>query len=186
MSEVNNKESLIIERNSRYKRFSVEQKCQFIAEASIVGNTMSLVSRKYGIASSCLYEWRRQMEEGALVGLKTGEVVVPLSEHKALKVKLCKLERMLGRKTIEVEIFKEAVELGREKTHFARTLARRGGFQVKTIASTLGVARSHLVEQLAKPKANRPRAYLKIEDQVSPDLWAIGLAMAIAEAARMV
>ncbi len=55
------------------------------------------------------------MEDGALVGLKTGEALVPLSEHKALKAQLNKLERMLGRKTIEVEILKEAVELGREK-----------------------------------------------------------------------
>jgi putative transposase len=37
---------------------------------------------------------------------------------------------------------------------------------VKTIASSLGVARSHLVKQLAEPKANRPEAYLKTEDQV--------------------
>jgi len=36
---------------------------------------------------------------------------------------------------------------------------------VKTIASSLGVARSHLVKQLAEPKANRPAAYLKTEDQ---------------------
>ena len=36
---------------------------------------------------------------------------------------------------------------------------------MKTIASSLGVARSHLVKQLAEPKANRPAAYLKTEDQ---------------------
>jgi transposase len=109
-----------MERSIRYKRYSVDEKRQFIAEASSVGNTMSLVSRKYGIAPSCLYEWRRQMEEGALVGLKTGEAVVPLSDYKALKAQLNKLERMLGRKTIEVEILKEAVELGREKKLISR------------------------------------------------------------------
>lgn len=35
-----------------------------------------------------------------MVGLKTGEPLVPLSELKALKAKVRDLERLLGRKTI--------------------------------------------------------------------------------------
>ena len=85
MSEVSNKESLIIERSIRYKRYSLEQKRQFVEEAKSAGNSMSLVSRKYGIAPSCLYEWRRQMEEGGMGGLKTGEPLVPLSELRTLE-----------------------------------------------------------------------------------------------------
>lgn len=60
------------------------------------------------------------MEEGGMVGLKTGEPLVPLSELRALKAKVRDLERLLGRKTIEVEILKEAVELGREKKLISR------------------------------------------------------------------
>jgi transposase len=113
-------ESVRLLRNNRYKRFILEQKRQFIEEAQSVGNTISSISRKYGLAPSCLYEWRRQMEEGGLVGLKSGEPLVPLSELKALKAKVRDLERMVGKKTVEVEILKEAVELGREKKLISR------------------------------------------------------------------
>lgn len=56
-----------------------------------------------------------QDEKGALIGLSTKEELVPASEVKALKMKVRELERMLGKKTVEVEVLKEAVELGREK-----------------------------------------------------------------------
>ena len=60
------------------------------------------------------------MEEGGLTGLKAGEPLVALSELKTLKAKIRDLERLLGKKTIEVEILKEAVELGREKKFISR------------------------------------------------------------------
>jgi transposase len=60
------------------------------------------------------------MEDGALVGLGTGEDLVAASQVKELKNKIRELERLLGRKTVEVEILKEAVELGREKKLISR------------------------------------------------------------------
>lgn len=44
------------------------------------------------------------MESGSLAGLKSGESLVPLSEVKALKVKIRELERLLGQKTVQIEI----------------------------------------------------------------------------------
>jgi transposase len=55
------------------------------------------------------------MKKGALIGLSTKEELVPASKVKALQMKVRELERMLGKKTVEVEILKDAVELGREK-----------------------------------------------------------------------
>lgn len=60
------------------------------------------------------------MEEGSFQGLKSGESVVPVSEVKALKAKIRDLERILGQKTVQIEILKEAVELGREKKLISR------------------------------------------------------------------
>ncbi len=60
------------------------------------------------------------MEDGALVGLRTGEDLVAASQVKELKNKIRELERLLGRKTVEVEILKEAVEVGREKKLISR------------------------------------------------------------------
>ena len=57
------------------------------------------------------------------------------------------LERLLGRKTMEVEILKEALDLARAKkpTLLSRSPAS-GRFPVKTVAETLEVARSNLIE----------------------------------------
>ncbi len=106
--------------NARYKRYNLQQKREFIEEASQAGSSISIVARKYGLAPSVLFNWRRRMEDGALVGLGTGEDLVAASQVKELKNKIRELERLLGRKTVEVEILKEAVEVGREKKLISR------------------------------------------------------------------
>jgi len=55
------------------------------------------------------------MREGALEAVRRDERVVPISEVKALKNRIKELERMLGKKTMEAEILKEALEIAREK-----------------------------------------------------------------------
>jgi transposase len=55
------------------------------------------------------------------------ESVVPLSEVKELLARIRELERLLGRKTMEVEILKDAVRIAREKkTLVAASLAQEG------------------------------------------------------------
>ena len=54
-------------------------------------------------------------DEGALTGLDKDEPVVPASEVKAMKARIRELERLLGRKTEEAEILKDALELARKK-----------------------------------------------------------------------
>ena len=46
--------------------------------------------------------------------------MVPVSEVKALKTKIRELERLLGKKTMEVEILKDAIEIAREKKLISR------------------------------------------------------------------
>ncbi len=60
------------------------------------------------------------MENGALTGVGSEERVVPESEMKKLEDRIKRLERLLGRKTEEVEILKEAVRIGREKKLISR------------------------------------------------------------------
>ena len=64
------------------------------------------------------------MEEGALTGVGSEERVVPESEVKQLRKQVKELERMLGRKTMEVEILKEAVTIAREKKLISRSPLR--------------------------------------------------------------
>jgi putative transposase len=73
------------------------------------------------------------------------------------------LERQLGRKTLEVEILKDALARSRAKTELARDVAAQGRFPVKAVAKTLGVSRSNLVERLAGGAKPR-RRYQKARD----------------------
>jgi transposase len=45
---------------------------------------------------------------------------VPLSEVKELRAKIRELERVLGKKTMEVEILKEGLKIAREKKLISR------------------------------------------------------------------
>ena len=60
------------------------------------------------------------MEEGALTGVGSEEAVVPVSQLKAAEARIRQLERIIGQKTVDIEILKEAVKLGREKKLISR------------------------------------------------------------------
>jgi transposase len=55
-----------------------------------------------------LFTWRRLVVEGALTAAGSGEQVVPASDYRALQSQVRELQRLLGKKTLEVEILKEA------------------------------------------------------------------------------
>jgi transposase len=91
-----------------------------VEEAEQPGMSISLIARKYEIHPNQIFRWRRLMQEGALVAAGSEDQVVPLSEVKALKAKIRELERLLGKKTMEVEILKDAIEIAREKKLISR------------------------------------------------------------------
>jgi transposase len=99
----------------RRRKFSPEEKRAMVEEAEQLGNSVSVVARKYSINPNQLFRWRRLMREGALSAVGADEQVVPASEVKDLKARIRELERLLGKKTMEVEILKEAIALSREK-----------------------------------------------------------------------
>ena len=52
------------------------------------------------------------------------EEVVPASDYRALQGQLREMQRLLGKKTMEAEILKEALELaGGQKKHLVRALS---------------------------------------------------------------
>jgi len=66
------------------------------------------------IPAKCL-SWRRAMDDATEESLKSNERLVPESELKKAQARIKELERVLGRKTMDVEILEEAVRIGREK-----------------------------------------------------------------------
>ena len=55
------------------------------------------------------------MTEGGHEAVRADDEVVPASDIRRLEERVRELERQLGRKTMEVEILKEALELARAK-----------------------------------------------------------------------
>jgi transposase len=104
----------------RRRRFTPEQKRAIVDEAEEPGMSISVVARKYEINPSQVFKWRRLMQEGALVAAGSEDQVVPLSEVKELKAEIRELQRMLGKKCMEVEILKDAIRIAREKKLISR------------------------------------------------------------------
>lgn len=60
------------------------------------------------------------MENGASVAVKSEDSVVSEAEYKKALARIRELERALGKSTLNVEILKEAVRIGREKKLISR------------------------------------------------------------------
>ncbi|GLJ00618.1 transposase [Sphingobium sp. BS19] len=93
----------------RRRRWSTEEKIRIVEETYIPGNSVSLVARQHGIASNQLFNWRRLMAQGALTAATAGEEVVAASEYRAMEAQVRELQRMLGKKTMENELLREAM-----------------------------------------------------------------------------
>jgi transposase len=73
------------------------------------------VARRAGLAPSQLFAWKRRMLEGGFQAVQADEDVVGTSRVRELEKRVRDLERLLGRKTLEVEILKEALDAARAK-----------------------------------------------------------------------
>ena len=101
----------IITSIQRRRRWTASEKVRIVEETFEPGMTVSLVARRHGIAPNQLFTWRRLVVEGALTAAGSGEqVVVPASDYRALQSQVRELQRLLGKKTLEAEILKEALE----------------------------------------------------------------------------
>jgi transposase len=100
---------------ARRRRFSTELKLAVVAETMQPGMSISYVARRHGLSPSLVFRWRRLMSEGGKQAVQADEAVVAASEVRRLQDRVRELERLLGRKTMEVEILKEALDLARAK-----------------------------------------------------------------------
>ena len=79
-----------------------------VEEPEKPGSSVSDVARKYGVNPNQIFNWRRLMRAGSLSAVRADEKIVAVSEVKRLKVWIQDFERLLGKKTMEVETLKEA------------------------------------------------------------------------------
>lgn len=103
------------------RRWSTEEKLAMVRESCEPGNTVSMVARQHGVNPNQLFHWRKLYQDGSLSAVSAGEEVVPASElNEALK-QVRELQRLLGKKTMENEILREAVEVMKSRKWIARS-----------------------------------------------------------------
>jgi transposase len=111
----------VILKDQRRRRWSLAEKSALVRRTYEPDMSVSLVARQEGVSASLLFQWRKLERQGALTAVSAGESVVPASELAAARAEISKLQRILGKKTLENEILKEAVELAAEKKWIARS-----------------------------------------------------------------
>jgi transposase len=105
----------IITDGGRRRRWSAAEKLRIVEETLEEGASISVVARRNGVAPNLLYRWRRLMLEGGAVAVSEDDDVTSNRAVRQLEERIRELERQLGRKTLEVEILKEALDKTRPK-----------------------------------------------------------------------
>ena len=122
MDMTSNKDRIeVITSVQRRRRWTTEEKVAIVQETYAPGMSVSLVARRHGVAPNQVFQWRRLYAEGALSAVGAGEEVVPASEYKALQHQVRELQRLLGKKTLENEILRDALEVAHPKKRLLRS-----------------------------------------------------------------
>jgi transposase len=111
----------VLVRDQRRRRWSLAEKQALVRRTYEPGMSVSLVARQENVSAGLLFQWRKLERQGALTAVASGEAVVPASELAAARTEIAKLQRVLGKKTLENEILKEAVEYAAAKKWIARS-----------------------------------------------------------------
>ena len=120
----------IITDGGRRRRWSAAEKLRIVEETLYDGESISAVARRNGVAPNLLYRWRKLMLEGGSIAVAEDDSVTGNRTVREMENRIRELERQLGRKTMEVEILKEALDKSRAKkpTLLAQSL-KPGGSQ---------------------------------------------------------
>ena len=105
----------IITDGGRRRRWPAAEKLRIVEETLYDGDSISAVARRNGVAPNLLYRWRKLMLEGGSIAVTGDDSVTPNKTVREMECRIRELERQLGKKTLEVEILKEALHKSRIK-----------------------------------------------------------------------
>jgi transposase len=111
----------VLTQREQRRRRSVEEKLAIVRETFEPGAAVSGVARLHQVNANQVFAWRKLYQDGSLSAVSAGEHVVPASDLAEAMRQIRELQRLLGKKTMEVEILREAVEYGRAKKLIARS-----------------------------------------------------------------
>ena len=127
----NNKQEVmeVLAGPERRRRWSADEKLAMVRESFEPGKTVSMVPRQHGVNPNQLFHWRKLFQDGSLSAVSAGEEVVPASELSDALKQIKELQRLLGKKTMENEILREAVEVMKSRKWIARSPSLPGDDQ---------------------------------------------------------
>ena len=105
----------IITDGGRRRRWSAAEKLRIVEETLEERASISIVARRNGVAPNLLYRWRRLMLDGGAVAVSEDDDVTSNRTVRQMEDRIRELERQLGRKTLEAEILREALDKSRLK-----------------------------------------------------------------------
>lgn len=97
------------------RRWTAAEKLRIVEETLDDRASISVVARRNGVAPNLLYRWRRLMLEGGSVAVAEDDEVTSNKVVRQLEDRIRELERQLGRKTLEAEILREALDKSQSK-----------------------------------------------------------------------
>ncbi|GGF80852.1 transposase [Paracoccus acridae] len=120
----------IITDGGRRRRWTAAEKLRIVEETLDGQASISVVARRNGVAPNLLYRWRRLMLEGGSVAVTEDDDVTSNRVVREMESRIRELERQLGRKTLEAEILREALDKSRvKKPTLLAGSPLKGGFQ---------------------------------------------------------
>ncbi|AJX31212.1 IS2 repressor TnpA [Burkholderia oklahomensis] len=127
----NNKQEVmeVLTGPERRRRWSAEEKLAMVRESFEPNKSVSMVARQHGVNPNQLFHWRKLYQDGSLSAVSAGEEVVPASELSDALKQIRELQRLLGKKTMENEILREAVEVAKSRKWIARSPSLPGDDQ---------------------------------------------------------
>ena len=105
----------IITDGGRRRRWTAAEKLRIVEETLDDRASISVVARRKGVAPNLLYRWRRLVLEGESVAVTEDDDVTSNKVVRQMEDRIRELERQLGRKTLEAEILREALDKSRSK-----------------------------------------------------------------------
>lgn len=68
----------------RRRRYSGQEKAQFVAMTMQPGSSVPSVARQYGISPRLLFKWKRLMQDGGVTAVETNAQVFSVIDYNAL------------------------------------------------------------------------------------------------------
>lgn len=113
-------QSEVVVIRERRRRYSAQEKIEFVKLTYTPGNSVSSIARQYNISPSLLFKWRQLYKDGGLAAITSGFETASAKEIAQLKDEIKRLHQLVGRQAADLALYKEAMEVMREKKWIAR------------------------------------------------------------------